>query len=235
MIRRPPRSTLFPYTTLFRSASVAYAWLISFQGRFRNASILLAETENLWTSIQSEISVHTTEGEDRNARELMLWFGVLNFVRGFCYNFMGDNQASTERVSKGLEITTKVGNKWFIAVAYYYQTWVYIFNDNLDHAKNSVDLCISLFQELGNKTWESFAINISSILSNKNSNLSEAVNYSILSLEMSEKEENFWGVIFSSYWIWQHYRKMGKTSQVLLYFTEKMKQYSEIEIGRAHV
>src|SRR2546429_4265204 len=25
MIRRPPRSTLFPYTTLFRSLSVAYA------------------------------------------------------------------------------------------------------------------------------------------------------------------------------------------------------------------
>src|SRR5260370_5213179 len=27
MIRRPPRSTLFPYTTLFRSATIALAWL----------------------------------------------------------------------------------------------------------------------------------------------------------------------------------------------------------------
>src|SRR5256884_9304514 len=26
MIRRPPRSTLFPYTTLFRSISYAYQW-----------------------------------------------------------------------------------------------------------------------------------------------------------------------------------------------------------------
>src|SRR2546429_3292754 len=26
MIRRPPRSTLFPYTTLFRSATVSYTW-----------------------------------------------------------------------------------------------------------------------------------------------------------------------------------------------------------------
>src|SRR2546427_4536715 len=26
MIRRPPRSTLFPYTTLFRSASASSAW-----------------------------------------------------------------------------------------------------------------------------------------------------------------------------------------------------------------
>src|SRR3712207_8774627 len=27
MIRRPPRSTLFPYTTLFRSARVAATWM----------------------------------------------------------------------------------------------------------------------------------------------------------------------------------------------------------------
>src|SRR5258707_11682414 len=29
MIRRPPRSTLFPYTTLFRSQEVMKGWLIS--------------------------------------------------------------------------------------------------------------------------------------------------------------------------------------------------------------
>src|SRR2546427_5098340 len=28
MIRRPPRSTLFPYTTLFRSAAAARGWLV---------------------------------------------------------------------------------------------------------------------------------------------------------------------------------------------------------------
>src|SRR2546425_5226397 len=34
MIRRPPRSTLFPYTTLFRSALAAFAPRgLSFQGR----------------------------------------------------------------------------------------------------------------------------------------------------------------------------------------------------------
>src|SRR3712207_7463415 len=27
MIRRPPRSTLFPYTTLFRSASQSFEWI----------------------------------------------------------------------------------------------------------------------------------------------------------------------------------------------------------------
>ena len=30
MIRRPPRSTLFPYTTLFRSEVLAAEWLASF-------------------------------------------------------------------------------------------------------------------------------------------------------------------------------------------------------------
>src|SRR2546426_11845056 len=36
MIRRPPRSTLFPYTTLFRSARVVY------QGPRHRAALLLA-------------------------------------------------------------------------------------------------------------------------------------------------------------------------------------------------
>src|SRR2546430_13354627 len=31
MIRRPPRSTLFPYTTLFRSAQLASSYLDAFQ------------------------------------------------------------------------------------------------------------------------------------------------------------------------------------------------------------
>src|SRR3712207_7095987 len=29
MIRRPPRSTLFPYTTLFRSEEVAHSWTLA--------------------------------------------------------------------------------------------------------------------------------------------------------------------------------------------------------------
>src|SRR3712207_6905871 len=32
MIRRPPRSTLFPYTTLFRSLNVCLAWISSQMG-----------------------------------------------------------------------------------------------------------------------------------------------------------------------------------------------------------
>src|SRR3712207_8973129 len=57
MIRRPPRSTLFPYTTLFRSAPVARdprSWLASSaaarDGRSRNRSVgtdgdVLADTD----------------------------------------------------------------------------------------------------------------------------------------------------------------------------------------------
>src|SRR2546422_2857631 len=36
MIRRPPRSTLFPYTTLFRSLLIVSAWLL--RGQFDEAT-----------------------------------------------------------------------------------------------------------------------------------------------------------------------------------------------------
>src|SRR3712207_8715011 len=35
MIRRPPRSTLFPYTTLFRSRAYLHAWQVSDEPLFR--------------------------------------------------------------------------------------------------------------------------------------------------------------------------------------------------------
>src|SRR5256884_8247887 len=35
MIRRPPRSTLFPYTTLFRSVAATRGFLTNTQGMFR--------------------------------------------------------------------------------------------------------------------------------------------------------------------------------------------------------
>ncbi len=202
-------------------ASVAFAWLISFQGRFRNTAMILVEAEKMWIELEGKNSI----SENNNNSELQVWFGILNVLRGFCYNFVGDNETSLKRVNLGLDITKEVGNKWFIAVAYYYLTWVNIFNNDLQNAKTSLDHCIDLFQDLNNKTWESFATNISSIISNKSDNLSEAINYSISALRMSEQEGNFWGVIFSTYWIWQHYRKMGNLSKVLFYFTDKMKQY----------
>src|SRR3712207_7075695 len=46
MIRRPPRSTLFPYTTLFRSAEVilwAVRWYLRFGLSYRDLEAMLAD------------------------------------------------------------------------------------------------------------------------------------------------------------------------------------------------
>ena len=65
MIRRPPRSTLFPYTTLFRSLFVAYDYpaaapLAKFSDvseAFATAFVLsLNETETSYGSIKLDIS-----------------------------------------------------------------------------------------------------------------------------------------------------------------------------------
>src|SRR5258708_22037118 len=42
MIRRPPRSTLFPYTTLFRSATVSPVGSVSLKATPVNATVLAA-------------------------------------------------------------------------------------------------------------------------------------------------------------------------------------------------
>src|SRR2546427_8192518 len=44
MIRRPPRSTLFPYTTLFRSQSMRNLWLIFAQTATVAVSVLFVDT-----------------------------------------------------------------------------------------------------------------------------------------------------------------------------------------------
>src|SRR5258705_1602671 len=62
MIRRPPRSTLFPYTTLFRSNRLIYA------GR-AGTGIDHAELERLWRRLQPlAISQMPLEGPPLRAR-----------------------------------------------------------------------------------------------------------------------------------------------------------------------
>src|SRR5688572_32100708 len=59
MIRRPPRSTLFPYTTLFRS------------GRFASMPATWDELWLLWTEPQSEFMEHICQlGGDRKSTRL---------------------------------------------------------------------------------------------------------------------------------------------------------------------
>src|SRR5687768_17758940 len=74
MIRRPPRSTLFPYTTLFRSTGVAVMPLVSGDGsedpglppRGRiKATRLLLTTAALIMSVLLRSEEHTSELESR--------------------------------------------------------------------------------------------------------------------------------------------------------------------------
>src|SRR2546429_4048854 len=58
MIRRPPRSTLFPYTTLFRSHLRKLGVRILFEpGRFMvgNAGVLLTRSEEHTSELQSRL------------------------------------------------------------------------------------------------------------------------------------------------------------------------------------
>src|SRR2546430_5660958 len=50
MIRRPPRSTLFPYTTLFRSLQDTYLWV-------RGVAQMLERVRSCWASLNSVPSI----------------------------------------------------------------------------------------------------------------------------------------------------------------------------------
>src|SRR3712207_7639032 len=64
MIRRPPRSTLFPYTTLFRSE--AGAGRVGDRFRERGAGAL---HERLDRAVEQRAEAHRDHGEDREAGE----------------------------------------------------------------------------------------------------------------------------------------------------------------------
>src|SRR3712207_6985843 len=59
MIRRPPRSTLFPYTTLFRSRTEAHAQTVAKDAEERAAAVVRA-AEQKAASIRQEAEHHAT-------------------------------------------------------------------------------------------------------------------------------------------------------------------------------
>src|SRR2546422_5297925 len=69
MIRRPPRSTLFPYTTLFRSAATGAAQANPGAGRFFRTvdpgSALRGATGYAIRSLHSRSEEHTSELQSR--------------------------------------------------------------------------------------------------------------------------------------------------------------------------
>src|SRR3712207_7531444 len=60
MIRRPPRSTLFPYTTLFRSQVIAHM-----SGRLMRAESKYASTRDATREAQGRSEEHTSELQSR--------------------------------------------------------------------------------------------------------------------------------------------------------------------------
>src|SRR2546422_9943680 len=64
MIRRPPRSTLFPYTTLFRSGCAAFAFLVYNRPLMDNITSLQISDGKIGTGAEATsgktVSVHYT-------------------------------------------------------------------------------------------------------------------------------------------------------------------------------
>src|SRR2546422_5675683 len=61
MIRRPPRSTLFPYTTLFRSHDLAEAAYVRMNASRQRAAAISSSA--IWMALRSE--EHTSELQSR--------------------------------------------------------------------------------------------------------------------------------------------------------------------------
>src|SRR3712207_7835934 len=69
MIRRPPRSTLFPYTTLFRSSQVASQR--AFLRNFARGEAYLQEAPTLWdVTFQTAVAQAELEAQDRKSTRL---------------------------------------------------------------------------------------------------------------------------------------------------------------------
>src|SRR3712207_7947856 len=72
MIRRPPRSTLFPYTTLFRSALIAYAssWMKCHHPDVFCCAILNAQPMGFYAPAQLVRDARQHGVEDRKSTRL---------------------------------------------------------------------------------------------------------------------------------------------------------------------
>src|SRR5260370_32146298 len=57
MIRRPPRSTLFPYTTLFRSETVASVQKVTWQGYVTAFRRIVSRSEEHTSELQSHLNL----------------------------------------------------------------------------------------------------------------------------------------------------------------------------------
>src|SRR2546426_10706261 len=78
MIRRPPRSTLFPYTTLFRSDSNALVPVIALYAQHVGADLLtIGIIVGLFSAVHAPANLFFGRIADRFGRKLPLQVGLL--------------------------------------------------------------------------------------------------------------------------------------------------------------
>src|SRR2546429_4885643 len=66
MIRRPPRSTLFPYTTLFRSKKTSKHWSKCFNGYVAGGALFtMCTSMRLYATVIPRSEEHTSELQSR--------------------------------------------------------------------------------------------------------------------------------------------------------------------------
>src|SRR2546429_2921780 len=83
MIRRPPRSTLFPYTTLFRSVFLGFGVLLpTLATSFLDAAgvILTGPGQNYWTLWTTRLTSNILADLDRKSTRLNSSHGYISYA-----------------------------------------------------------------------------------------------------------------------------------------------------------
>src|SRR5256885_3491812 len=77
MIRRPPRSTLFPYTTLFRSACWLCVWLMPKKSAVLTCVVVFTET-TLWPTFLAMLEISSLDRKSTrlNSSHLVISYAV---------------------------------------------------------------------------------------------------------------------------------------------------------------
>src|SRR3712207_674381 len=119
MIRRPPRSTLFPYTTLFRSAGLQHliyevesAITGSFGTDVRATPLQALAGKNAFPMV-SELLIHTEEVTNLTCANANIACGHVNIGADMAIEFAHERLAETHNLSAATaswrEITTTFG------------------------------------------------------------------------------------------------------------------------------
>src|SRR5438552_14941018 len=102
MIRRPPRSTLFPYTTLFRSPLVG--WVVGLRRERAVAAVaVLGIVDDLWSGAERGFRAHLGRGRDRKSTRLNSSHQIISYAV-FCLK----KKKKTQDTNNKIKIDTTV-------------------------------------------------------------------------------------------------------------------------------